>query len=74
MEGTERLRRLLLARKYFLTKSRKPRSYYRIGQGFHDRGIEFGDHILGRASGHPKPMPKWQVKPRRSGRPPVTES
>jgi len=68
MEGDECLRRLLLARENLLTKSSKSRSHRGTVSASTTAALS-GDHIiLGRASGHPKPCQKWQVKPRRSGR------
>src|SRR6266478_1201802 len=46
LQPAERLRRLLLARVDVLSKIGKPATHCRIGQGFHDCGIELGDDVL----------------------------
>ena len=38
----------------------------RITQGIDDRGVEFCDHVLGRALRHPNPVPDRNVKARQS--------
>src|SRR5262245_35075307 len=67
VEGSKRLRRLLLARKDPLTEAREPRPHRWIAQRFDDSAVELGDRLLGCASGYPKPVPKRQIEARPAG-------
>src|SRR5262245_843881 len=62
LEGGQRLRRLLLARRHFEPEFGKAPTHGRIGQGLHDRRVEPVYDILRRALGHPESIPKRGVK------------
>src|SRR5262245_42980352 len=49
----ERLRRLLLAWRDLVSELVEPLPHAGVGQGFHGRGVELGDHVLRRALRRP---------------------
>src|SRR5499426_2007578 len=49
VKSAERLRRLLLARGDHVAELGEPLPHPRIRQGVHDRGVELGDDVCGRA-------------------------
>ena len=49
VEGSERFRRLLLARRNLLPEIGEPRADRRIGERLDHRGVELGDDVLRRA-------------------------
>ena len=66
-QASQRLRRLLLARRGLLADFLEALERGRIGKGRHHRGVEPGDHLLGRALRRPHAVPerKMQIRARR---------
>src|SRR5215831_17377490 len=62
LESTERLRRVLLARRKLLPLLGEPGTDRRIGQGVHDRGVELVDDDFRRAFRRKKRIPVRHVE------------
>src|SRR5712691_7269535 len=62
--GGEAFRRLLLARRQLLALLGEALLHGGIGERSHDRGVELGDDVLGRAFGRPHPVPQRDRQPR----------
>ena len=67
LQGAERFRGLLVARRNLQAERRHAVAHGRIGHGVDRRGVELGDDVAGRSLRHPQSIPDRDVEPGHAG-------